>query len=148
MKYLSFFVFIFIIGQGLAQESVEVVPEIQLMGSEHSMISFNTSNFDLAKITTGSKLISIGSNDVFFNRTYLVNRDGESLSNGFGPAPYFRPNDNLIVITGSNYNKRDSFNPYGADDVASVIILSTVNTFISRIKSGRRKKLENAFIFH
>lgn len=140
--------FIFIIGQGLAQESIEVVPVIQLKGSQYSMINFNTTNFDLAKITTGSKLISVGSNDVIFNRTYLVNKDGESLSNGFGPAPYFRPNDNLVVVTGSNYNKRDSFNPYGADDVASVIILSTVNTFISRIKSGKRKKFENASIFH
>ena len=85
----------------------------------------------------GNKLISVRTANPYFHKTYLINKNGETISSGFMPSVYFRPNDNLIVISGFN-DKKDSFNPYGAYDMASVVLFSTLNSFISKLKINRR----------
>ena len=83
-------------------------------------------------------LLAVASSDGYFHKTYTVNPEGESVSSGYMPAPYFRPNNNFIVITGKQHIPRDSFNPYGADDLPSLIFFGTVNNFISRLRINRK----------
>ena len=85
-----------------------------------------------------SKIISVRTTNEFFNKSYLINKKGEALSNSYMSSSNFMPNDNLIVVSGQNIRQRDSFNPYGAYDMTSMIVLSTFNTFLSRIKINRR----------
>jgi len=137
MKYLSFLVFVLFINQVLAQESLKILPSTLVSGEVYSPAKYSF-NFDLSKITDGAKLIMVRTNNISFHKTYFINKNGEALSHGFRPATMFSPNDNLIVVGGQNTQHRDSFNPYGANDMTSMIILSTVNNFISRIKIGKR----------
>ena len=85
-----------------------------------------------------SKIVSVRTTNEFFNKSYLINKKGEALSNSYMSSSNFMPNDNLIVVSGQNIEQRDSFNPYGAYDMTSMIVLSTFNTFLSRIKINRR----------
>lgn len=85
-----------------------------------------------------SKIISVRTNNEFFNKSYLIGKNGNALSTSFMSSSNFVPNDNLIVVSGQNMRQRDSFNPYGAYDMTSMIVLSTFNTFLSRIRINRR----------
>ena len=87
--------------------------------------------------TQRNKLISVPTANPYFHKTYLINKNGETISSGFMPSVYFRPNDNLIVISGFP-DKKNSFNPYGAYDMASMVLFSTFNSFISKLKINRR----------
>lgn len=83
-------------------------------------------------------LISVSGADSNFLRTFHVSEDGEVISSGFMPSPYFLPNNNLIVITGNHRVVRDSFNPYGARDMGTMLLFGTLNNFISRLRIGGR----------
>ena len=102
--------------------------------------SFNMYEPDLSflKDLKTTKLMSIRTADGYFNKTFLVGDDGPTYSTSYMPSEFFLPNDNLIVVTGQDVKRRDSFNPYGARDMTSAIILSTFNSFITRLKLNRR----------
>lgn len=80
------------------------------------------------------KLLAVNNPDGAFQRTYMVDGEGETFSAGFMPAAYFMPNNNLIVVSGKRYLKKDSFNPYGASDMTSMLVLTTINSFITKLK--------------
>ena len=86
----------------------------------------------------GTKLISVRTPNPYFHRTYLIDKNGDTVSSGFMPSVYFRPNDNKVVITGRPMEQNDSFNPYGAKDFSSMLIYTTVNSFLSKIKLNKR----------
>ena len=100
---------------------------------------FLSSKKDFMDYTKGSKILAVNTYDSNFQRTYLINKDGETISSGFMPSSYFMPNDNFIVIAGKYAVNQDSFNPYGANNMASAIILGTFNNFISRLKKNKRQ---------
>jgi hypothetical protein len=93
---------------------------------------------DFLNLPKDLKLIALSSQDGVFHRTWLINSDGETVSSGFMPSPYFMPNNNLIVVNGKPCIRRDSFNPYGAEDLATMLLFGTVNNFISKLRIGRR----------
>jgi hypothetical protein len=80
------------------------------------------------------RLISVNNPDGTFHRTFMVDNDGQTYSSGFMPATYFMPNNNLFVVSGKRYMKKDSYNPYGANDMTSVVVLSTINSLITMLK--------------
>jgi len=80
------------------------------------------------------KFYAIASYGGDFHRTYLVNTDGESVDAGFMPSTLFRANSNPIVFTGHERVQRDSFNPYGASDLAGLLFFGTVNNFITKFR--------------
>ncbi len=80
------------------------------------------------------KLLAVNNPDGTFQRTYMVDGEGETFSAGFMPAAYFMPNNNLIVVTGKRHLKKDSLNPYGASDMTSMLVLTTINSFITKLK--------------
>jgi len=138
MKYLGTLFLIFSLSQAIAQDSF--LSESSNLANQdlytsHYLIKPNLS---FLESTEGAKLISVRTTNTHFHKSYLINKNGETLSSGFMPSAYFSPNDNLIVISGQNTKQQDSFNPYGAYDMTSMIILSTFNGFISRIKINRR----------
>ena len=93
---------------------------------------------DFMDFTRDAKLIAVNTYYSNFQRTYMINKDGETISSGFMPSSYFLPNDNFIVISGKNTRSQDSFNPYGASDMTSAIIFGTFNNIISKLKISRR----------
>ncbi len=84
------------------------------------------------------KLISVAGADGSFLRSFHVSEHGEVISSGFMPNSYFLPNNNLFVIMGDHRVVRDSFNPYGARDMGTMLLFGTLNNFISRLRIGGR----------
>lgn len=139
MKYLAFFLLFNIIGQVVAQENMLATKSIYSLTYQYAPTNdFLASSKDFLSFTKDLKLISISTVDSEFQRTYMINKDGETVSSGFMSSSYFLPNDNFIVISGKNTKNKDSFNPYGAYDMTSAIIFGTFNNFISRIKIIKR----------
>ncbi len=139
MKYLAFFLLFNIIGQATAQENLLTAKSIYAPTYQFPPTNkYIASNKDFLSFTKDLKLVSISTVDSEFHRTYMINKDGETVSSGFMSSSYFLPNNNFIVITGKNTKNKDSFNPYGAYDMASAIIFGTFNNFISRIKKIKR----------
>lgn len=139
MKYLTFFFLLVLFSQALAQDN--------LLITESDNSSFNlfapsnqllTPDIDFLNFTKGSKLLAVNTYDSNFQRTYLINKDGETISSGYMPSTYFLPNDNFLVISSKNINNKSSFNPYGAGDFASAIIIGVFNNFISKLKKKKR----------
>jgi hypothetical protein len=72
------------------------------------------------------------------NKVYMVDAEGNSASQGFAPARYFRPNNNFVVVKGSG-RFSDSFNPYGAFNLGEAIFLGAINRFISGFGRPRKR---------
>ena len=139
MKYLAFLFLLILAMQSMAQdEFLKTELTIYSIHGFSSTNNFLNSKKDFMEYTKGSKIIAVNTYDSNFQRTYLINKDGETISSGFMPSSYFIPNDNFIVISGKYAVNQDSFNPYGANNMASAIILGTFNNFISRLKKNKR----------
>jgi hypothetical protein len=140
MKYIGFLILFFPLNQSsFAQKStINTFPLSLAYNYNLQEEQFTSPNPDLLNISNGAKLISISTSDIYFHKTYLINKEGESLSSGYMQSPYFLPNDNLIVISGHTNRRKDSFNPYGAYDMVSMVVLGTFNKFLSRIKRNKR----------
>jgi len=139
MKYLAFLFLLILAGQSMAQdEFLKTEPTSYSIQGFAATNDFLSSKKDFMDYTKGSKLIAINTNDSNFQRIYLINKDGETISSGFMPSSYFVPNDNFIVISGKYAVNQNSFNPFGANNMASAIILGTFNNFISRLKINKR----------
>ena len=127
-------IFLLIANCAFSQENVSKSISIQ----NYMYLSTHQPDLDFLRDLRDAKIVSVSSNNQFFHKSYLVSKDGKALSSGFMSSSNFIPNDNLIVVSGQNTMQRDSFNPYGAYDMTSMIVLSTFNTFLSRIKIKRR----------
>jgi hypothetical protein len=139
MRYLAIVLILFFSFPVLGQYHFSSIQVPSIVNNDMNQnFSFIGSTTELVNFPKDVKLMAIASADGYFHRTYLIDQENESISSGFMPSPYFRPNNNLIVITGKRSMPRDSFNPYGADDLPSFIFFGTVNNFISRIKINRR----------
>ena len=138
MKYLAFSFFLIFSGQVMAQNDLLVNESFYSLYRIVPSEKLLTPNTDFMDFTRDVKLIAVNTYDSNFQRTYLINKDGETISSGFMPSSYFLPNDNFIVISGKNTRSKDSFNPYGASDMTSAIIFGTFNNIISKLKIRRR----------
>lgn len=123
----------------MAQERIlskySVYAPIRGFASNKMILNSNLGFMDYLK---DSKLIKVNTSNPYFQRTYLIDKGGETLSSGYMPSAFFSPNDNLIVITGMNRSSADSFNPYRASDLTSAIFFGTLNNFISKMKIKKR----------
>ena len=138
MKFLLLIFFCLLVNQSFAQNSL-----MQNLPHPNSGSNFNSQVYESPYLSflnnnQGVKLISVNTSNVYFQKSYLIDKNGNTMSAGFMPTSYFLPNDNFLVISGQNNQNRDSFNPYGASDISSLIISSTFNAFISRLKNKRR----------
>jgi len=95
-------------------------------------------NMDFLELERDLKLIAVNTSNPYFQRSYMIDKNGETISSGFMPSAYFLPNDNFIVISGANNWNQDSYNPYGSTDLSSMILFGTVNTVLSKFKFKRR----------
>lgn len=138
MKYLGALFLIFSLSYAIAQDSFLSESNYLANQDDYTAHYLLKPNMDFLESAEGAKLISVRTTNVHFHKSYLINKNGETFSSGFMPSAYFSPNDNLIVISGQNTKQKDSFNPYGAYDMTSMIVLSTFNSFISRVKIKRR----------
>jgi hypothetical protein len=140
MKYFTFLFLLVLIGQtAKAQESIYVNISMDFSIKRFAPTDeFLMANMGFMSHLKDSKLIVVNTSDPYFQRTYLVDKDGETISSGFMSSTYFSPNDNSIVISGGLSHNRDSFNPYGASDLKSALILGTVNNFIQKLKINKR----------
>ena len=131
-------IFLFVISFGFAQGQGKNT-SIAFVGLNHySDAGLNIPDPKYFDFGQDLELISVKTQSVYFSRSYLINKEGESVSTGFMPSMYFRPNDNRIVVTGQKMESNDSLNPYGAKDISSAILYSTVNSFISKIRFNKR----------
>lgn len=138
MKFLFSIFFCLLVNQSFAQNSL-----MQNLPHTNSGSSFNSQVYESPYLSflnnnKGVKLVSVNTSNIYFQKSYLIDKNGNTLSTGFMSTSYFLPNDNLLVISGQNNQNRNSFNPYGASDISSLIISSTFNAFISRLKNKRR----------
>jgi len=139
MRFLVLLILVIGLNKTLAQSSTyEFFSTDFIQEQQFSEIPFPSPNPDFLYISEGTKLITLCTSDIYFHKSYLVNKKGETLSAGYMPSSYFLPNDNPIVISGFANRVKDSFNPYGANDMPSMIVLATFNNFISRIKWNRK----------
>ena len=113
-----------------------VIPKSE---SNHRQINDNA--ISLYKSQDVRTFVAVVTPNKFYHKTFLLNNEGTSISSSFMPSTYYRPNNNMIIITGLSQKTRDSFNPYGATDLTSMVFLSTVNSFISKIRLSRRSKV-------
>jgi len=139
MRYLLLLVLVLGLNKLLAQQSTDELFSSDFIEGQHFLEMHSSSpNPEFLDFNEGAKLITISTGDIYFYKSYLVNKRGETLSAGYMPSSYFLPNDNPIVISGYTNRVKDSFNPYGANDMASMIVLATFNNFISLIKWNRK----------
>ncbi len=96
--------------------------------STNEMIS---PNLDFFGMNSHLKLIAVNTSNPYFQRTYMVDSHGQTVSSGFMPSAYFLPNNNFIVINGSINQGQDSYNPYGSTDFSSMIFLGAINSIIT-----------------
>ena len=139
MKYLVFSFLLILFGQAMAQDDLFMTES--LFYSNHSITPSDkpiTPMKGFMDYTKGSKLLVVNTYDSNFQRTYLINKDGETISTGYMPSTYFLPSDNFLMISGKSTRNKNSLNPYGAADLASAIIIGTFNSFISKLKKKRR----------
>lgn len=139
MKY--FIVFFFLIF-GVKVVAQERLARLHVSITCHAQTFHNPSirgiDENLLKWPQNGKLYSVALSDGYFHRTYVVDKNGETISSGFMPSMYFRANSNPIVFAGQKYMKRDSFNPYGAGDLAEMLFFGTVNNFITKLRFKKR----------
>lgn len=138
MRYLGLLFFILLFSQLSAQDGFIGINNGLYNASLPTNLSIHKPNLNFLEFTEGSSLVSVRTSNAYFHKSYLINKKGETLSSGFMPSPYFLANSNKVVINGQNTSQKDSFNPYGAYDMTSMILLTTFNSFISRIKINRR----------
>jgi hypothetical protein len=140
MKYLGILFFILMTHQTMAQQRLgqTYLDHIRQATEEINIGYEMMPDNDFINIPKDISLIAVSTTSGAFHRTYTVNDAGQTISSGFMPSAYFMPNNNLIVITGDQRIKRDSFNPYGADDLASMLLFATFNNFIGKLKINRR----------
>ena len=134
MRYYSVIFFLLFVHYSFAQEDVSR----SLSPQNYLYLSAHQPDLTFLDDLRDSKIVSVRTNNKFFNKSYLINKNGEALSSSYMSSSNFLANDNLIVVSGQNSRQRDSFNPYGANDMTSMIVLSTFNTFLSKIKIKRR----------
>lgn len=139
MKYTCFLLLLLIASGAMGQEQLaRIQAQSNMFVREMQALPGMAPNQDFLSLPKDLKLIALSSPDGAFHRTYLVNAEGESVSSGFMPSSYFMANNNLIVVTGKPQVRRDSFNPYGAEDLATILLFGTVNNFIGKLRIGRR----------
>lgn len=137
MKYLLVCVFLLLVTSSFAQDEQER-SLIQITSPAINNDIDIAENLAIPEITDGTKLYSFSTGGGYFYRSYLVDKESKSVSDGFMPQSYFMPNDNFLVITAQGNMIKDSFNPYGAYDMPSMLILGTMNNFISKFSRNRR----------
>jgi hypothetical protein len=139
MKNICFLLLLLIASGAMAQEQLgRIQTQSNLYVRQMQAVPGIVPNQDVLSLPKDLKLIALSSPDGAFHRTWLIDTEGESVSSGFMPSPYFMANNNLIVVTGKPQIKRDSFNPYGAGDLPTMLLFGTVNNFISKLRIGRR----------
>ena len=137
MKYFLVCVFVILLNPLYAQESKKR-SLIQITSPTIYNDIDISENLNIKEITSGTKVLAVNTGGGYFYRSYLINKEGESISNGFMPQAYFMPNDNFLVITAQGHMAKDAFNPYGAYDMPSMLILGTMNNFISKFSRIKR----------
>ena len=139
MKYLILSFTLLLFDQAMAQNAL-IKSDFSSYGLAENLSENNlmVTKMDFSVYTKGSKLVALNTFDPNFQRTYLINKSWETISSGFMPSSNFLPNNNFISISGKNTMRQDSFNPYGANNVAAALVLGTFNNFISRLKKNRR----------
>ena len=139
MKYLCLVLLLFSGVAIFAQSEITIVSSAQpKFVIDNPIIQSRAIDFQMLSWPKQSHLVSISDEAGQLQRTFALNEDSKTISSGFMPVSYFRPNDNLIVINAVGYRNRDSLNPYGAKDMPSAILLGTINNFVSKLKIGGR----------
>ncbi len=138
MKYFIFSFFLMLSVQAMAQDKMltnkRIDSSIKLFVPANRLFVSDMGFLDYHK---DSSLIQVNTYDAYFQRAYLINKQGATISSGYMPSSYFKPNDNIIVISGK-YTNKDSFNPYGARDLPSALFFGTFNNFLSKLKINKR----------
>jgi len=134
MRNFSILILVFISIQVFSQERPSNVKTTFFIGNQISLASQSiTPNTDYLTLPKGSRLIAVNTTNPYFQKSYMIDKEGKTISSGFMPSAYFMPNDNFIVINGRSRGA-DSFNPYGAYDLSSMLLFGTINTFIPKFK--------------
>jgi hypothetical protein len=134
MKIFGVLAFLFLSCQSFAQERLTGIQLAQVSVQNAADSRLMMPNDDFLALPKEVHLISVSSYTGSFQKSYLVNNEGEVLSSGFMHSSHFMPNNNLIVITGEPAIAKDSFNPYGARDMASMLLFGTLNNFITKLR--------------
>ena len=139
MKYfIAFFLLIFC-NEVIAQRrlaKIYIPSQQHLQHTENSMRL--RSSFISLNLPTNLKLYSVATVSGVFHKTYLVNSEGETVSDGFMPSSYFRSNDNLFVLARQPNYLNDSLNPYGAIDIPTMLFLAALNKYVGKLRIKRK----------
>ena len=139
MKYLVFSFMFILFAQVEAQNNLLSTKSVyHTINSVEYLYDSQAPTKGYLDFTKDLKLISVNTTNPYFQKSYMINKEGETISSGFMPSSYFLPNDNLIVFSGTNTMNSDSFNPYGSSNLGSAILFGTFNSFISRWKKSKR----------
>ena len=139
MKKICIIFLVFVQFQAFAQNSLKIMhPSTSIYFYSDSSYSQATPNPEFLKIPKNNQLVTINTFDSNFQNSFLINEKGETISRGHMPSSYYMPNGNPLVISGRT-SVKDSFNPYGASDVISMLFYGSCNTFISFLKKNKKK---------
>ena len=81
----------------------------ELSVQNYMMLSRHQPDLTFLDDLRDSKIISVRTTNEFFNKSYLISKNGDALSTCYLSSSNFVPNDNLIVVSGQNIRQRDSF---------------------------------------
>ena len=134
MKYFSILFIVFFSLHAYSQGLTTNVKTTIFKGNQINLTNYSVSpNPDFLTLPKSSRLVAVNTANPYFQKTYMIDKEGKTISSGFMPSTYFMPNDNFIVINGRSRGN-DSFNPYGAYDLSSMLLFGTINTFIPKFK--------------
>lgn len=141
MRYLMLFFLGLLSSISVAQSQLLSSNIHGVAQSDIAHVQINDKAFSFLHSENELTFTSVKTTNKYFHKTFLLNSEGNSISSSYMPSAYYRPNNNMVIITGLSQKTRDSFNPYGATDLTSVVFLSTVNSFISKIRISKRSKI-------
>lgn len=134
MKYFSILFIVFFSLHAYSQRLSINVKTAIFKGNQIDLKSNSvTPNPDFLALPKSSRLVAVNTANPYFQKTYMIDKEGRTISSGFMPSAYFKPNDNFIIINGRSRGN-DSYNPYGAYNLSSMLLFGTINTFIPKFK--------------
>ena len=135
MKYFYICFLLFICSGVSAQKELKIsVFSYPITNFYSSTKTFYFPQKDFLDVSKGVKLISIRTANPYFQKTYLISTEGETISSGFMPDINFNQNNDRKMVNGIYNSYRNPYNYNSSSLFQSDAFNGFVNTFISQYK--------------
>ena len=134
VKYFYIFFLVFICSEVSAQEELKIGVFYYPISNFDSPVDIFSPQKDFLDDLHGVKLISIRTINPYFQKTYFISTEGETIFSSFMPNIYFNQGNEWKMINGINSSYRNPYIRNSSSLFQSDAFNGFVNTFISQYK--------------